>query len=112
MDDQGRSALEGLYRASHDPNRFLAELESILSGVHGPGGRAPTPLQLGQALHEMALAGAKPTASVLRGFVRRVIDPEPPPRHTSPKPEGDLSGWVARKEAENRAKEAANGTHP
>jgi hypothetical protein len=105
MDDTGRSALEGYYRASHDPYRYLAELRAVLAGVHGPGGRAPTPLQLGQALHEMALAGAKPTASILRGFVRRIIDPADPPARAQngQKPEGDLSGWVARKEAERVA---------
>jgi hypothetical protein len=102
MDRLGASALVGYLRAAHDPERLLLELGSVVNGSHGPGGRAVPPDKLGRALHEMSVAGAKCTSTILRAFVRRALEPEPAGR-PPPAVEGDLSNWVTRKERERAA---------
>ena len=102
MDDLGRSALEGYRRAARDPHRLLGELESLVSGVHGPGGKPVDPPTLGRALHDMALAGAAAGGKTLQAYVRRAMEPERPTNGGPPQDDtkARMDRWAARKEAE------------
>lgn len=61
----------------HRANALAAELEAIESGMHG---HAATLEVIAQALHEMAVAGAELRPALIRAFVRRAREGEPPPR--------------------------------
>jgi hypothetical protein len=109
MDEMGRSALQGYRRASRDPGRLLAELEALVSGLHGPGGQPVPATTLGRALHEMAIADARMTAKALTAFVRRAMEPDRAPRTDALEDEG--AAWIKRKEQEIARKEAAKNGH-
>lgn len=108
MEPSGASALFGYLRGSHDPDRLLAEFASHISGLHGPGGRAVTPLQLGTALHEMALANVTMTAKKLAAFVRRVLEPDPPARGKAAEPENEWTAAARKIDAEEAARKATH----
>lgn len=110
MDPAGSSALQGYVRASHDPGRLLSELEAIVSGLHGPGGKPVPAKALGRALHAMQMVGVqKISPKTLLAFCRRELEPDEPPSESkaADDPQGlseDLRGWVARREAQERAR--------
>jgi hypothetical protein len=92
---KGGSAIEGYLRGSTDPPRLWMEIKSYLEGPAGPGGRAVTPVQLGDAMHAMAMANPPVPMGQRRlaSFVRKVLeDLEPrPERPSGPgrRPSGD-----------------------
>lgn len=80
--EKGGSALLGYLRAAHDPPRLWLELKSYLEGPGAPGGRPVTAVQLGEAMHAMAMADPPVQMGQRRlaAFVRKVVeDLEPAP---------------------------------
>lgn len=62
-----RQAVEGALRSARNPNALAAEL---LARIHAVPGHDPaTPEEIGQALHDMAVAGAGMSARTLTRFV-------------------------------------------
>lgn len=75
--DHRGAALRGAIRAARNPVSLLAELRAVHSGMHGPPADW---LTIGQAVHEMQVAGAAMSSRALRAFVRDLQRPklEPP----------------------------------
>lgn len=68
-----RSAAEGYVRSAQHPDSVVSHLDGLLSGLGAPDMRPVSPEVLGQALHEMRVAGiARATASTIAGFVSGV----------------------------------------
>lgn len=68
-----RSAAEGYVRSAQHPDSVVLHLDGLLSGLGAPDMRPVSPEVLGQALHEMRVAGvARATASTIAGFVSGV----------------------------------------
>ena len=80
-----RTAYTAAVATARAPDALVAELDAIASGLHGPGGQpVPWPV-IGQALHELRVAGGGCTPAALRAFVRRV-QAEGMPGATAPPP--------------------------
>lgn len=109
LGEPGASALAGYRHASRNPDRLLVELESLVNGLHGPGGRAVPYPALGRALHDMSLAGVEMSAKRLAAFCRSAMEPEVPTRngHQADDTEARMAAWTRRKEAE-RAERRTN----
>jgi hypothetical protein len=75
-----RQTLEGALRAARNPAALLAEIEGIANGLHPPAYDYAT---IGQALHELAVAGGQITSRALRGFCRKIRETA---KATAPKP--------------------------
>jgi hypothetical protein len=60
-----RTAVEGAIRSHRTPVALVAELRAINNGMHGPPREWAV---IGQAVHEMQVAGAAMTARALRAF--------------------------------------------
>jgi hypothetical protein len=102
-----RAAFDGHLRASRNPEALVAELQAIATGMHPPG--YPWAI-IGRAMHELAVAGAPLTARSLRGFCRKLAEPDPPPRASgkaAPEPEDEFAAAARRLEEEERRKGAA-----
>jgi hypothetical protein len=116
MTHLGASALAGYLQSAREPARLFAELEMIMSGLHGPGGRPVPAAVLGAALHAARLAGLDPPTEKRHAkFIRREIEPDPdPPRngssHTEALGESEFMR-AARLIEEKEARERERGTH-
>jgi hypothetical protein len=109
LPEEYRAAFDGHLRASRNPEALVAELQAIASGMHPPG--YPWPL-IGRALHELAVAGVALTARSLRGFCRKLAEPDPPQRPSGPigaaePPESEFAAAARRLEEEERRKGVA-----
>lgn len=71
-----RDAFMGFRKAAKNPKALTAEVVALASGMpgHGPGYGWEA---VGQALHELAVAGSQCTATALRAFVRKVASRPP-----------------------------------
>ena len=68
------SAVDGALRASPNPDALRRELVSVHEAI--TGGAAYSPAVIGQAIHELAVAGSRVTAAGLRAFCRRIAQGE------------------------------------
>lgn len=68
-----REAAEGYVRSAQHPDTVVAHLEGVMSGLSAPGMRPIEPNMLGQALHDMRVAGVvRLTPNALASFVKGV----------------------------------------
>jgi hypothetical protein len=74
LPEQYRDAVDGAIRAANNPDALRRELVSLREAI--TGGQAYTPVQIGQALHELAVAGSRVTSAGLRAFCRRIAQGE------------------------------------
>jgi len=65
-----RDAIEGAMRAANDPDALRRQLVAMQEAI--TGGAAYSPAVIGQAIHELAVAGSRVTAAGLRAFCRRI----------------------------------------
>jgi hypothetical protein len=79
LPEQYRDAVDGAIRAANNPDALRRELVSLREAI--TGGPAYTPAQIGQALHELAVAGSRVTSAGLRAFCRRIAQGE---HHAAP----------------------------
>lgn len=69
-----RDAVAGALRAASDPDALRRQLVAMQEAI--TGGAAYSPAVIGQAIHEMAVAGSRVTAAGLRAFCRRIAQGE------------------------------------
>jgi hypothetical protein len=69
-----RDAVDGALRAAHDPDALRRQLVAMQEAI--TGGAAYSPAVIGQAIHELAVAGSRVTAAGLRAFCRRIAQGE------------------------------------
>lgn len=77
-----REAAAGYIRAAQHPTAVIAHLDGMISGLSAPGMQPVSPERLGEALHDMRVAGiARVTSSALAAFVEGVgrTPPDRPP---------------------------------
>ena len=65
-----RNAVDGALRAASDPDALRRQLVAMHEAI--TGGAAYSPAVIGQAIHELAVAGSRVTAAGLRAFCRRI----------------------------------------
>ncbi len=94
-------AMEGAFRASHNPDALLASLRAIESGLTPPA--TPLPV-IGQAIHEMAVSGARMSVVTLRAFCRKIVAPAAPQGRGGPsvKPSPSELVFLAAAELDRR----------
>lgn len=71
-----RDAVRNALRASPSSNALRQTLVAMTQGMGQPGDQVFTPAVVGQALHDMAVAGAKVTPMAISGFARRLVRDE------------------------------------
>lgn len=69
-----RDAVDGALRAASDPAALRRQLVAMQEAI--TGGAAYSPAVIGQAIHELAVAGSRVTAAGLRAFCRRIAQGE------------------------------------
>lgn len=69
-------AVAGALRAASDPDALRRQLVAMHEAI--TGGTAYSPAVIGQAIHELAVAGSRVTAAGLRAFCRRIAEGEKP----------------------------------
>lgn len=67
-------AVDGALRAASDPDALRRQLVAMHEAI--TGGAAYSPAVIGQAIHELAVAGSRVTAAGLRAFCRRIAQGE------------------------------------
>lgn len=98
-----RPAFENAFRASHDPETLLRELQAMRQGMNAPEGRAVPLSVLGQALADIALNGEALTAKRLRVFCGSLLRGETPPKSKTPDVDAQIAAAKARYEAPSAA---------